>query len=293
MSIGIGAVRPSTVVHVTDTRLTSLVDRSVLSEALRKSLIVRGTEAQFVLSWCGLASADGGHRTADWLLRVLCEMDAVSLGPEQIVGNLADLATAHFQSLSAHDKRCEFLLGGWHNSEPFVGVVSNYAHVNVRMPSKSGMRHHLPSFSEAPVAAAQFQGWTQHFRSQTEHHYVVSLIGDCDGRTLKTQLRGLKGLMKKQASAQRIVCACTQIAREASGHSKTIGKDLIAVEMERSGSAFCSYYSEEGTETMLLPDTLSVKGVTTQITVTASITGDRLKMRFQGKIAKRPAPDSV
>jgi hypothetical protein len=84
MSIGIMTVRPKNVVHVTDTRHSSLMDRSVISETLRKSLVVKGTEVQFVLGWCGLASADRGYSTADWLFRVFYEMDAVRLGPEQL-----------------------------------------------------------------------------------------------------------------------------------------------------------------------------------------------------------------
>jgi hypothetical protein len=67
MSFVITIVRPETVVQVSDTRLSALVDQSVLSESLRKSLVVKGTETQFVLGWSGLATTDSGHSTADWL----------------------------------------------------------------------------------------------------------------------------------------------------------------------------------------------------------------------------------
>ena len=293
MSFGIGTVRVATVIHLTDTLHTSFADRSVISDALRKSLIVRGTEAQFVISWCGLASANRGHRTADWLFRTLCEMDAVSLGPEQIVRNLTEVATAHFRSLRAADKRCEFLLGGWHNSRPFVGIVSNYADMTSSMPTESDKRHHIPSFSEAFVAAAKFQGSVQYFWNPTERHYVVSVIGDCNAKALKGHFRGLKGLMKKRVPGQCIIRACRQIAREACCHSDTIGKNLIGVEMERDGGTYCSYYSEEGIETMLLPDTLSELGSTTQMTISTSLVADQLEMRFRGKIAKRFTSNSV
>jgi hypothetical protein len=109
-----------------------------------------------------------------------------------------------------------------------------------------------------------------------------------DGSALKGHFRGSKGLMRKQVSTQRIGWACRQIACEASRHSKTIGQDLIAVEMERNGKTYCSHYSEEGTETIILPNTLSVQGGTTQMTVSTSIMGDQLRVRFPGKIVKQP-----
>jgi len=47
-----------------------------------------------------------------------------------------------------------------------------------------------------------------------------------------------------------------QIALEAGRHGKTIGKDLIAVEMDRTGDTHCSHYSEDGAEVILVPDIL-------------------------------------
>jgi len=288
MSFVITTVSPETVVQLSDTRLSSLADQSVLSESLRKSLVVKGTEAQFVLGWTGLATTESGHSTADWLFRVLFEMNAVRLSPEQLVGNLAELATAQFRMLRAADKRSEFVLGGWHKSEPFVGVISNYVVMDVAQRSDSESRHHIPSFSEASVAAAKFQGWVERFRNLTERHYVVSVIGDCDPKKLKTLFRGLEGLLKKRVSAARIRLACRQIALEAGRHSKTIGKDLIAIEIDCTGHIYSSHYSEEGTETMLLPDMLSLQGGSTQMTVSTGVSRDQAMVRVRGKIIKQP-----
>ena len=38
---------------------------------------------------------------------------------------------------------------------------------------------------------------------------------------------------------------CRQIVLEAGRHGKTIGKDLIAVEMDRTGHTHSSHYSED------------------------------------------------
>ena len=44
---------------------------------------------------------------------------------------------------------------------------------------------------------------------------------------------------------------CRQIVLEAGLHGETIGKDLIAVEMDRTGYTHCSHYSEDGAEVIL------------------------------------------
>jgi hypothetical protein len=73
----------------------------------------------------------------------------------------------------------------------------------------------------------------------------------------------------------------------AARNSKTINKNLIAVEMERTGQAFCSFHSEDGAETMLIPDTISIQGASTQMTISAAVSGAQAKVRIQGKIRKR------
>jgi hypothetical protein len=178
-------------------------------------------------------------------------------------------------------------LAGWDDSQPFSGVVSNYLVLDVSLESDCGLRHHLPSYKESAVAMPEFQGSVERFKNLTDRHYSVRVLGDCDGSKLKTSLRGLEHLMKARAPAARISQACRQIALEAAGNSSTINKNLIAVEMERRGQAHCVYYSEEGTETMLMPDTISMEGGATQMTLSATVSGDQAKVRIRGKIRKR------
>jgi hypothetical protein len=268
MSFVITTVSPGAVVQVSDTRHSSLADRAVISNDLRKSLIVNGAEARFVLGWIGLATA-GRHHTGEWLFRTLYEMNAMNRTPEEIVETLADLATTHFHLLSGSSghKRCHFVLGGWDKSEPFVGVVSNFAVPDSLERGDSDLRYHFPSFYAGAVAAPKFQGWIGHFKNPRERDFVVDVSGDCEEAKLRPLLKGLKRLMRRRAGAARISAACRQIALEAGRHSKTIGKDLISVEMDCGGHGYCSHHSEEGTEQLLVPDMLTVQGGSTQATV--------------------------
>src|SRR5271156_5458869 len=248
MSFVITTVSPKSVVQVSDTRLSSLSDQSVLSEELRKTLVVTGRVTQFVLGWCGLATAGKDHSTAEWIFKVLYGMSAVDLNPDQIVEKLAELATRQFGALNLKDKRCHFLLGGWHKSEPFLGVISNYSNLDSLEAHEPDLKHHIPSFSDAAAATPRFQAWILRFRNLTERHYVVNVFGDCPAEKLKTHFRGLEGLLKKGAEARTLSAACRQIVLEAGRHSKTIGKNLVSVEMQRGGETHCSYYSDEGAE---------------------------------------------
>jgi hypothetical protein len=76
----------------------------------------------------------------------------------------------------------------------------------------------------------------------------VNVTGDCNPAKLRTHFRGLEGLLKKGAGGAEISSVCRQIVLEAGRHGKTIGKDLIAVEMDRTGHTHCSHYSEDGAE---------------------------------------------
>ena len=51
---------------------------------------------------------------------------------------------------------------------------------------------------------------------------------------------------------RKISSVCRQIALEAGRHGKTIGKDPIAFEMDRTGHNHCSHYSEDGAEVILV-----------------------------------------
>ena len=81
----------------------------------------------------------------------------------------------------------------------------------------------------------------------------MNVTGDCNPAKLRTHFSGLEGLLKKGAGGAEISSVCRQIALEAGRHGKTIGKDLVAVEMDRTGHNHCSHYSEDGAEVILVP----------------------------------------
>jgi hypothetical protein len=118
--------------------------------------------------------------------KVLYGMNPVDLDPDQIVGKLAELATRQFGALNLKDKRCHFLLGGWHKSKPFLGVISNYSTLDSLEAHEPDLKHPIPSFSDAAVATPSFQAWIVRFRNLTERHYVVDVFGDCAAEKLKT-----------------------------------------------------------------------------------------------------------
>jgi hypothetical protein len=205
MSFIVTTVSPETVVQVSDTRHSSLANQLPIDDDLRKTLVVRGRKTHFVLGWAGLATdVLRLHNTGEWLFKALFERNATELRIEDIALHLETLATTHFASLEALDKRCVFVMAGWQQSEPFLCTVSNYCRVlNSVSPGaiQTSRRHHIPSVSEAAVAASKFHGSIQRFRDITERDYVVNVMGDFKPDKLKRHFMGLESLLKKRARA--------------------------------------------------------------------------------------------
>ena len=80
----------------------------------------------------------------------------------------------------------------------------------------------------------------------------MNVTGDCNPAKLRKHFRGLEGL-KKGAGEAEISRVCRQIALEEGRHGKTIGRDPIAFEMDRTGHNHCPHYSEDGAEVILVP----------------------------------------
>ncbi len=288
LSFIITVISPENAVQISDTRISSLANQSLITDEQRKSLIVRGKKAHFMLGWIGLACTDGGHNTADWLFKTLFEMNAVELPIDDIVQHLRTSATAHFASLKARDKRSVFVIAGWQQSEPFLCIVSNYVSLNATNEIHDDAKHRIPSFSEADVAAPEFLGWSEHFKKPRKEHFLVNVMGDFVGCKLDRHFSGLKNLLKKRADASKVSTACRQIALKAASHSpKTIGRNLIGVEMDSGGRAKCSFYSEDGAEAVLVPPVLSPEGCSTESTIRIVISGDEVITRLHAKIARR------
>jgi hypothetical protein len=227
---------------------------------------VLGSQARFVVGWVGMAlDATFQHNTGDWIYGTLRDMGAVALTIDEIAHRLESLATDYVDGLAAHDKRLVFVMTGWQDSGPFIAIVSNYHTVtNKRSPDDPSKTHHIPAVTEASVAAPTFKGNVQRYYKATEQDYVVNAFGDFDSTKLQPAFMGLERLMKKQVPASQIADACRQITLEASEQSKTktIGRNLIGVELDISGKNQCWFYSESENElaATLIPPILSTQG---------------------------------
>lgn len=214
MSFVITVVSPETVVQVSDTRLSTLPDKSLVCDDQRKSIVVTGSQVHCVLGWVGLARTAGGHDTGEWLWKQLYGMNAVELPLLQIAGDLTGLATRHFATLPVStDRRCEFVLGGWHKVSgvraPFTCVIYN------DLTFHEARGHNPPTFTPNLVASPEFMYSVNSFLP-VDLPFLVTVIGDFDPTTLMSHFRGLKGLLKKRfRAASSISTVCRQIVLEA------------------------------------------------------------------------------
>jgi hypothetical protein len=283
MSFVITVASPEIVVQVSETRLSSVATRSLVSDTQRKSLIVMGKQAHFVLGWTGLARTGNlSHDTGNWLWQRLYEMNAVELPLVQILGDLTGLATQDFLALpeSIRNKRCEFHLAGWHMvagvAVPFTCLIYN------DLTFKALQGHRLPIFESAAVASPQFMYCLGSFQA-VRVPFLVRAMGDIDQAALRNHFRGLKYLLKKGVEPTRICAVCRQIVLEAARRRpKTVGRNLIEVEMDNKGAIRCSYYPDGDQETMLIPDILSAHGALIKGTVRHNIVGDQINVQLRG-----------
>jgi hypothetical protein len=284
MSIVITVLDREKVVQVSDTRVTSFADRSVMSETTRKTLVVLGAKATFVVGWVGFAvDATKRHETGLWLYETVRNMDAVELAIEEIANRLASAATNDLPRLQAANKCLGVVMAGW-DSEPFVATVSNYLEVkNKRTPDEAIKTHHIPSVTEAKCSPT-FSGNIQRYAKKTKRDYLVSVMGDLSSNKLNRHFTGLKKQLKKNAEASEITDVCREIALEASTHTHTIGRTLIGVELLRTEKYLCTYYSENGKPEILIPPTLTLKGSYRDAKITDLPDGTQ---RIEGKVTRR------
>lgn len=287
MSFVITTVRPEDVVQISETRHSDLETESVISEHLRKTFIVRGRQAYFVLGWVGLASTrySGKYTTTDWLFEALANMNAVELTIEEIADRLGALATARFRELSTadKDKHTTFMMAGWQHREPFLCTVSNYIDVYNRVSSPFDLRHHIPTVRQSRDIFPKFEVSIQQFKDIKPQNYVVHVMGDFDPEKLKPHFMGLESLLKKRASASEISGACVQITLEAAEHSDTVGKNLIGVEMDCMGRTIVSSRTE--TDEFLAPPYLGLDGAHKNGRMRIVVSGDEISVTAQATVA--------
>ncbi len=293
MSIVITVISKKVIVQVSDIRLSSIRGAEPLPQLQRKSLLVVGKHAAFVLGWAGFAKTDDAFAgtvheftTGNWLFRTLNHIKAVETTLTDITANLTGQATYAFNRLRAlqEDKGCLFVLGGWQrtsgNPELFTGVIFNNLNYN------SQPQYGEPVWSESSTVASQFMYSLASF-GPVEFPYSVQVIGSAKPEKIRHKMRVLKKVMDKHEGTAAIARACVDVAREAERHTRTISKDLIVVTLEKNGRARCAFLSKEGTEEALMPDVISLSGSTTQGTIRTIFSGDEVSVKVRVNGLKR------
>jgi hypothetical protein len=288
MSIVITVVSKNAIVQVSDLRLSSLKDGEPLPQLQRKSMLILGRHAAFVLGWAGFAKTDDDRfNTGDWLFRALNHINAVELPLADIAGNLTGEATHAFDGLRVPQKNkgCRFLLGGWQrtagNAELFTGVIFN------DLSHNSQPQYGESVWSESSTVDTKFMYAVASF-GPVEFPYNVQAIGSVKKpEKIRHQMRVLKKVMDNRGEAAAIVRACVDVAREAARHTRTIGEDLIVLSLEKNGRKRCVFLSKEDGEEALVPDVISLSGSTTQGTIRTIFSGDSVSFKFRAKGLKR------
>jgi len=229
MSIVITVVSKNGIVQVSDVRLSSLKDGEPLPQLQRKSMLVLGRYAVFVIGWAGFAqTGDGKFNTGDWLFRALNHIKAFERPLTAIAGDLTGEATHAFGALPTPQKNkgCRFLLGGWQrtrgNAELFSGVIFNDLKYNGQPQYGESV------WSESSTVDKQFMYLLASF-GPVEFPYQVQAIGSVKKpEKIKREMRVLRKVMDNHGGVDAIARACVDVAREAARHTRTISKDLIA-----------------------------------------------------------------
>jgi hypothetical protein len=188
-------------------------------------------------------------------------------------------STFQFALLPKSDKRCAFTLAGWgltvhQKTEPFLCRITNFTSSTYEKTSKASVVFKCGFLFRNP-------------KLPSKHRYIISATGDDKTASeLKVYFRGLRGLLKRHADVARISCACRQIARAVERRQeekkkadptfvKTVGRDLLALEMDvKKGTVQSRYFPENATSYDLIADiltpTVSTKDVLTDSAINAA-----------------------
>jgi hypothetical protein len=288
MSIVITVVTENVVVQVSDVRLTSLDDGKPLDEKQRKSALVIGTDAAFVIGWTGFAkSSNKTFKTGDWLFNTLNRIKAYEKPLVDILGDLTGQADYAFNRLPDPQaiKGTHFVLGGWHrkngNAELFTAVIFNNLIVNEQRKA------HEPSFIESPTVDTKFLYSLGTFRPVESPHLVHVDSPGMKQEWVEEQMRVLRKVMDNQVGEAAITRACVDVARQAAGWTNTISKDLIVATLKKTGKFTTAYLPENDTEESLVPDVVTPSGAITQGRIEAVLSGDEVSGTFRAQVLKR------
>jgi len=291
MSIVITVITPNVVVQVSDIRLTYSESGKPADKQQRKSALVVGTDAAFVIGWTGFAqSSDQRFNTGDWLFRTLNHIKAYERPLIDILGDLtgqADYAFSHLQDPQSI-KGCRFVLGGWQRknekAESFGAIIyNNLIYVE---PVDNDPRQ-APQLIESSTVAPTFKYLPNTFLPVEFPHLVRVDSPGMKPEWVEEQVRVLRIVMSNQGGEQAITRACVDVARRAAGWTRTISKDLIVATLKKTGEFNTLYLSENDTEEGLVPDVITPSGASTQTTVSAIVSGNEVSGTLTAQVLKR------
>jgi hypothetical protein len=292
MSIVITVVTENIVVQVSDVRLTSIKYGTPLDKKQRKSILVVGTDAAFVIGWTGFAeSINGQFNTGDWLFRTLNHIEAYKKPLVDILGDLTGQADGAFSQLpDAQDtKGCHFVLGGWHRKnekvELFGAIIYNNLIYNPPAENDPRQAHELV---ETATVSPTFLYLPNSFLPSVEFPNLVRI--DSPGlkrERIEAETRVLRKVMDNQVGEAAITRACVDVARQAAGWTSTISKDLIVATLKKTGEFTTAYLPENDTEERLVPDVVTPSGAITQGRIEAVLSGDEVSGTFRAQVLKR------
>jgi hypothetical protein len=271
---------------VSDVQLTSLDDGKPLDEKQRKSALVVGTDAAFVIGWTGFAkSSNKEFKTGEWLFNTLNHIKAYEKPLVDILGDLTGLADYAFNRLPDPQaiKGTHFVLGGWHrrngDTELFTSVIFNDLLLNEQH-----------QFIESPTVDTKFLYSLGAFRPVESPHFVrVDSPGRTEDKLKWTEepMRVLRIVMSNQGGEQAIIRACVDVIRRAAGRTTTISKEVIVATLKKCGDFTTDYLSEKDKEERLVPDIITPNAATTQGTIKAIVSGDEVSGTFNAQILRR------
>lgn len=292
MSIVITVISPNVVVQVSDIRLTYFESGKPADKKQRKSILVVGTDAAFVIGWTGFAeSINGQFNTGDWLFRTLNHIKAYEKPLVDILGDLTGQADVAFRDLpdAQNTKGCRFALGGWHRENGTVKLFGAIIYNNLiyTPPAENDPRQAQEPLTERSTVAPTFMYLPNSFLPVEFPHLVRVDSPGMKPEWVKEQMRVLRIVMDNQGGEQAIVRACVDVARQAAGWTNTISKDLIVATLKKSGDFTVSYLPESDTEEYLFPDIITPKGATHQASVRAVVSGGEVSGTFKAQALKR------
>lgn len=288
MSMVVTVVTENVVVQVSDVQLTSVDDGKPLDEKQRKSAVVIGTDAAFVIGWTGFAkSSNKEFKTGGWLFNTLNHIKAHEKPLADILGDVTGQADVAFYPLPdpLAIKGTRFVLGGWYrkdgSAEPFTAIIFNNLMVNEQGNALE------PQLIDSPTVDTKFLYSLGNFLPVENRHAVRVDSPGAKEEWVKEQVRILRKVMSNQAGEQAIVRACVDVIRRAAGWTTTISKAVIVATLKKSGEYTTTHLSDNDEDERLVPDIITPNGATTQATIKAIVAGDEVSGTFNAQVLQR------